>query len=210
MDTIIGAAKRLNSSITEHKGSCEVNFGTAITHNLHTFLTEEGEEVEFTDYDLGTVKYAAIEWAKHSGPRNMWQIALHHKMVECIEEIVGGKSVYIMVDNPCWNDNFDEVMQTNIIVRTTEGEFEVTLEELQLKFESKFPNFKLDAQPTIYVRIWNGMVVNIFINDTALENMAVVIVDEDVPNKETGEHYTVTDYTYDGVVSGLDDVIKIL
>lgn len=210
MDTIINAAKRLNNSITEYKGSCEVNFGTAITHNLHTFLTEEGEEVEFTDYDLGVVKYASVEWAKHSGTRNMWQIALHHKMVKCLEELVGDNCAYIMVDNPCWDDNFDAVMQTNIIVRTTEGEFEVTLEELQLKFENKFPNFKLDEKPTVYVRVSNGTVANIFINDTGLENLAVVIIDEDVPNEETGEGYTVTDYTYDGVVDGLDDVIKIL
>ena len=210
MNTILTAAKRLDSSITEYKGSSEVNFGTVITHNLHKFITESGDETEFTDYDLGLVKYAAVEWAKHKGPRNVWQTNLHNNIVECIEEIVGDKSAYIMVDNPCWNDNFDEVMQTNVIVRTIAQGFEVTLEELQLKFESKFPNFKLDAQPTIYVRIWNGMVVNIFINDTALENVAVVIVDEDVQNEETGEHYTVTEYTYDGVVSGLDDVIKIL
>jgi hypothetical protein len=210
MDTIIGAAKRLNSSITEHKGSCEVNYGTVITHNLHTFVTEEGEEVEFTDYDLGTVKYAAIEWAKHEGPRDMSQMNLHKKIVDCIEELVDGKTVSIMIDNPCWNDNFDEVMQTNVIVRTVDHEFEVTLEEIQLKFENKFPNFKPADKPTIFVRVWRGMVANIFINDTALENVAVVLIDEDVQNEETGEHYTVTEYTYDGVVSGLDDVIKIL
>lgn len=210
MNTILDAAKRLDSSITEYKGSSEVNFGTAITHNLHTFITSDGDEVEYTDYDLGTVKYAAIEWAKHKGPRDMWQTALHQKIVDCIEELVDGKTVSIMIDNPCWDDNFDAVMQTNVIASTPDYVSEVTLEEIQLKFENKFPNFKHDDKPTIFVRVWRGMVANIFINDAALENVAVVLIDEDVPNEETGEHYTVTDYTYDGVVSGLDDVIKIL
>lgn len=210
MDTIMEAAKRLDNDIVEYKGSSEVNFGTAVTHNLHTFITADGDEVEYTDYDLGTVKYAAIEWARYEGSFDSCQMNLHQKIVDCIEELVGAKSTSIMIDNPCWNDNFDEVMQTKVIVTTVDHEFEVTLEEIQLKFESKFPNFQLNGKPTIYVRVWNGMVVNIFINDTALENVAVVLIDEDVPNEETGEHYTVTDYTYDGVVDGLEDVIKIL
>lgn len=207
------AAKRLNPVVTEQLDTWECRVETEygqLKYQNYLFKTENGGEVIFSDYELGIVEYPVVEWAKSSGPLNMQKMILQTKVMECLEEALESVPTQIIINDPCWNDDFGAILSTEVHVETFDGQYVFSLAELTTHFREKYQNFKMGEPPTIYVRVWNGMVANVFINDTALESVAVVLIDEDVPNDDTGEHYTVTDYTYDGVVGGLEDVIKIL
>jgi hypothetical protein len=213
MNTILDAAKRLNPVVTEQLDTWECQVETEygqLKYKNYLFKTENGEEVEFSDYELGLVEYPVIEWARHSGPRNIQQMTLHTKVIECLEEALESVPTQIIINDPCWDDHFEAILSTEVHVETFDGEYVFSLAELTVQFKEKYPNFKIGEKPTIYVRVWNGLVANVWINDPALEHVALVLIDEDVRNENTGEDYTVTDYTYDGVVNGLDDIIEML
>lgn len=214
MDNITKAAKRLDPKVIELLHSWECQFGTEFRDRLYfknyLFKTEGGGEVTFSDYELGIVEYPVIEWAKNVGPRDLCEHALNEKVVAVLEKALEGAPTQIIINDPCWNDDFWAILSTEVHVETFDGQYVFSLAELSSKFREQYPDFKMGEPPTIYVRVWNGMVANVFINDPALESVAIVIIDEDVANDDTGEDYTVTNYTHDGVVGGLDDVIKIL
>ena len=212
-NTIIDAAKRLNPEVSEVVSSWNRQIITAyqegmLKYETYLFKTAKGEEVEFSDYELGIVEYPIIEWAKNTGPRDFRQHALNEKVVAVIESSIEGAATQIIINDPCWDDDFEAIMGTEVHVETFDGEYVFSLAELTINFREQFPNFKMGEPPTVYVRIVGGFVGNIFVNDQSLASMKVVVIDEDVRTED--EPYSVTDYVPDGVVTGLDDIIEIL